>query len=214
MRTRLSSWSLIAAVALSFCLGAFTPTQAAAQERLLGFGLNFGVGFGAKSNWAVFPGWDDGDFEYDGHLSMEMPGFELRLFPSADVSIDFLWPIGRMVFINEEFGYGDSGSDFGLMAIMAHFYAEKEDTGDGKLSGFAIAPGMLFGGVPEYDMGVIGFLCRIGGDVISDDGTFGFGAYFRPAVMASGYEGGDPEPGLELMAEFTWTFYVPRPDGV
>jgi len=163
--------------------------------RFLGFGWNFGVGFGNALTTTAAS--DPGD---DAHLDFELPGFEVRIFPADHFSFDFLWRIGNAAWAKDQY----PGVKPFTMAFLTHFH-------DGRRS---VAPGVIFGSYGGSDVRMVGFVARLGGEVTNPEKTFGFGVHFRPAVTLTGYPGSDPEPGLELLCEFNWNFYIPRPAGM
>lgn len=167
-----------------------TVTEMSEGGRLLGLGTNLGLGFGHRQTTTAIP---DAD-EYDAHLDLELPGFEVRLFPADHFSFDFLWRIGNAAWAKDR-------SRSVTMMFLTHFYSDRR----------SVAPGVIFGQWRDSDVKIVGFVLRLGGEVTNPEKTFGFGVHFRPAVTLTGYPGDEPQPGAELMAEFNWTFYIPRP---
>ena len=163
--------------------------------QFLGFGWNFGLGFGngMTTNAMSEPGGD-------AHFDAEFPGFEFRLYPDDHFSFDFVWRIGNAAWANNEF----SGHGPVTMEFLPHFHNGRK----------SVATGVVFGGFRGTDVKIVGFVARLGGETLNPEKTFGFGMHFRPAVTLTGAPGWDPEPGLELMLEFNWNFYVPRPTGL
>ena len=163
--------------------------------RLLGFGWNFGAGFGHA--WSTTASSDPGS---DAHFDVELPGFEFRIFPANDFSFDFLWRIGNAAWASEEY----SGASPFTMMFLTHFHKGRH----------SVAPGVIFGSYKGSSIKMVGFVARLGGEVTNPEKTFGFGVHFRPAVTLTGAPGSDPQPGLELLCEFNWNFYIPRPAGM
>ena len=193
-----------------------TPILPSDAGRLIGFGLNFGVGFGHKYTTNAMPGADN----LDAHFDIELPGFELRLYPEESFSIDFLFKIGNATYLQSWLGsdygwyYGDTLYEFFLMTMYFHIHSPKQDTPDGAVA-FGVAPGIVFGGGTYLGQplgGQVGFSIRVGPEFSSPDGVVDMGIYFRPGAFVAMYEGDDEGmPGVEGMFEFTWTWNLPRP---
>lgn len=160
---------------------------------LLGFGWNFGVGFGYGWTTTANLPLDNGP-----HFGLEFPSFEFRLIPAADFSLDFQWRFSAVLSTAQPL------VDWPFMFVfMPHF---KKDE-------FSVAPGVMLGHSPVYGVGVVGFLGRIGGEIMDPESPFGFGVHFRPALVLTGHTPSRPSVGMELMCEFSWVFYIPRPTG-
>jgi len=170
--------------------------------RLLGLGTNIGVGFGYKSTYNASP--DDG---YDDwHDDVELPGLELRLFPSDRFSVDLLWQIGDMTWFLEKIG-----QQIACMMIFAHFYVTDGVVQNARV-GFSAAPGFIaVSNIETPSVGAIGLGTRLGVDLTSLDDLFGLGVYARPFVHVTKDYSGTTHGAFELVFEITWTWYVPRP---
>jgi len=195
-----------------------TPFTPAETGRLIGFGLNFGLGFGHKYTTNAMPAADN----LDAHFDIEVPGFELRLYPDDNFSLDFLFKIGNatqlQAWLGGDYGwyYGGQAYEFFLMNMYFHIHGPKQDVPDGAVA-MGVAPGIVLGGGTYYGQplgGQVGFSIRVGPEFSSPDGVFDFGIYFRPGAFIAMYvEDDEGMPGVEGMFEFTWTWNVPRPPG-
>ncbi len=195
----------------------------ASTGRFMGFGFNTSVGFGHKYTTNAML--TDPE-HFDGHMDLELPGFELRLFPEGDdFSLDLLFKFGSAAQYSmwaTANGFGSwAGTNVALMNLYFHFWGAPVHAGDG-LVAFSFAPGLTFGAGSYYTVlpvgGQIGFSMRIGAEFSNTDRTFGFGVHFRPGAFVGVlhedevfYQ--DVMPGAEGMIEFSWTWYVPRPAG-
>lgn len=195
----------------------------ASTGRFIGFGFNTSVGFGHKYTTNAML--TDPE-HFDGHMDLELPGFELRLFPEGDdFSLDLLFKFGSAAqysMWSTANGFGSwAGTNVALMNLYFHFWGAPAHVGDG-LVAFSFAPGITFGAGTYYTVmpagGQIGFSMRIGAEFSNTDRTFGFGVHFRPGAFVGVmhedevfYQ--DVMPGAEGMIEFSWTWYVPRPAG-
>ena len=196
-----------------------TPITPADSGRLIGFGFNFGIGFGHQYTTNAIP-----DLENpDAHFDIELPGFELRLYPDENFSIVFLFKVGNATYLQSWLGgsygsyYGSQSYEFFLMNMYFHIHGPKYEAPGGAVA-FGIAPGIVLGGGTYYEQplgGQIGFSIRVGPEFSSPDGVVDFGIYFRPGAFVAKYEGDDEGmPGVEAIFEFTWTWNIPRPPEV
>ena len=192
-----------------------------AGDRLLGFGFFYGIGAGFMGTLTAHPIQTTSDGPYLVHLDMDLPGFELRIHPSREFSINLLWHIGSTIFTaaDTDHHFGIPVNSF-LMTIFFHFHGPLLPTHNGDLTAFGIAPGLRIGRQEISASGSyagtnsIGFATRIGGEVVTPTKDFGFGVYFRPAISATRIDGySETIEGAELMVEFTWTFYAHVPEG-
>jgi len=192
-----------------------------AGDRLFGFGFFQALGFGFEITYMArsleLP--DDGP--YLVYPAMDLPGFEFQIYPSREFSVDLVWHIGTGIFYAAETSRlaGVPYSSL-LMTVYFHFHGPPVPVADGNHTSFGIAPGLRIGrqeataGGYSAAADTIGLATRIGGEVVAPTRDFGFGVYFRPAVMLTTVMG-YPEPfrGAELMVELTWTFYATIPAG-
>ncbi len=197
------------------CVLAFTITamsgEAAARDRLLGIGWGGAWGVQVDKDMDIF--FEAGDkayFAFDAN-------FEIRLFPTNDISIDFSFDIGETIRMYEDWpdDATKSSLDVGAFKVYAHFWVPQ---GDGKF--FSVAPfiglrGFDWAGIATATVFEIG--SRIGGEVyITDEMTMGF--YGRPSfhVTGSAYDywgmsDSESTPGFEAVFEMTWTVHLPIP---
>ena len=181
------------------------PSGFGAGGRLLGMGTYFGVGYGYNSTLNVIVNSNG----VGSHLDIQLPGFEFRVFPTDRVSIDFLFQIGNLAWIKDL-----SHDDLFILLMFAHIYAVEASVPQGRV-GFSIAPGMLAMTNLEYtDIGAFGGGFRVGLDATTSDDVFGFGIYLRPLFYVIKEQYGKNYGNFEMLLEFTWTWYVPRPPGV
>ena len=197
------------------------PAQAvptpAETGRSVGFGFNFGAGFGYGDTTNVLPGENP---DPDKHFDIELPGFELRLFPDDGFSLDFLFKIGNSAALNPGTGYGwyySNETDVMLMSLFFHFHLPRTALSADTNAALAIAPGLAFGGARMYGSpwwGQIGTSVRVGVDLTSSDGAFGFGIYARPGFSILHFPGySEVAKAAEVLAELTWSWYLPRAPG-
>jgi len=183
------------------------PTVAAplSEGRFIGLGTNIGVGFGYRDTYnASLDGFDD-----EWHDDVELPGLELRLFPTDRFSVDLLWQIGDMTWFREEFG-----AQIGCMMIFAHFYVADGEFTDGR-AGFSVAPGLLFvSNIDAPEIGAVGLGTRVGVDLTTPDDLFGLGVYARPFFHVTKDYADVTHGAFEMVFEITWTWYAPRPVGL
>jgi len=190
-------------------------------DRLFGFGLFHGIGFGFESTCMARSLEPPEDGPYLVYPAMDLPGFEFQIYPSRHFSIDLVWHIGSGIFYSAEMNrlWGIMTAT-GLMTVFFHVHGPLVPLADGNHSSFGVAPGLRLGRVEGTVDGyrvasdIIGLAARIGSEVVAPTRDFGFGIYFRPAVMLAVTEGySDPFRGAELMVELTWTFYANLPEG-
>lgn len=199
--------------------------------RIFGFGLNFGLGVGTDITVNATP-----DEKYPGtHFDVELPGFELRIFPADNFSIDLLWQIGDMAWLNDK---GIRERLLGI-TIFFHLHGRQMSMGPNTSVGFALAPYIfLFGEEgPGYSTSAfsrsssgkgIGLGTRVGTDIVGDDGVFAFGLYLRPGFAVLNFsEEISSSPGVsvtplddgfngtftsaELLLEINLSVNIPRP---
>ena len=198
------------------------PVTPAQTGRLMGFGFNTSLGFGHKYTTNALL--TDPE-HFDGHFDLELPGFEFRIFPEEDFSLDLLFKFGaaaqHSTWVTAN-GFGSwAGTNVALMNLYFHFYGAPVPAGNG-LVAFSFAPGLTLGAGTYYTVmpvgGQIGLSIRLGAEFNDADRVFGFGVHFRPGVFVGVFHedevfSDDVMPGVEGMIEFTWTWYVPRPAG-
>lgn len=179
-----------------------TPTKSSRpKRRLLGLGTNVGIGVGHQYTINASP---KGGF--DAHLDIELPGFELRIFPTDEFSIDINLQLGDMAWLAHK-----GGTSFFAMMTLAHFHLFSASAGSNSSVNFAIAPGFFFGARPASDDGMFGGGARIGVDFVDDDEVFGAGLYLRPLFYATSEYAGQRYENFELLLEFTVSVYIPTP---
>ncbi len=200
--------------------GAATPAR---NGRAVGFGMNMSVGFGHKYTTNTIL--TDPE-HFDGHMDLELPGFEFRIFPEENFSLDLLFKFGQSAQHSAwatSNGFSTwAGTNVVLLNMYFHFYGPRVAAGDG-FAAFSFAPGLILGGGTYYTVvpvgGQVGLSFRLGAEFTDPDQVFGFGVHFRPGVTAgafhedSFYSQDDVMPGVEGMIEFTWTWFAPRPTG-
>ncbi len=184
-------------------------------DRLIGFAMNLGFGAGHLGTYNFTP---EADFT-ESHFDVELPGFELRLFPAPDFSIDLLWQLGDMAwFKSKDFPDSFAGS------VFFHIHGPPASIGGSMNIGFAAAPGLsvtIQNGetieIMDFAMGMdaigVGAGTRLGVDLTSDSGLFGLGIYLRPGVHATVGAGGEIVKSHELLFEVNVGLYVLRPAG-
>jgi len=70
----------------------------------LAFGINVGFGGGQDTTLNYTPHFFGGVDKHGSHFDLELPGFELRLYPTDHFSFDFLWQVGNMDWGSKESG--------------------------------------------------------------------------------------------------------------
>jgi len=216
--------TLVAAILV--CLGAalLRPPTASAltlaelqaePDRMLGFGVSTGFGYGGGSTMNLLPGTQTGA----SHFDIELPGFELRVFPVDDISIDSLWRIGNMVYYYQQTTVNDANIPFYLQNVYCHFHGDRESFGKHAKLSFSAGPGVVIGASSWTDgdettyWGMLGVSGRFGADFVSNDKRFGYGLYLRPSLFfSSSPQGNRPYLGSDIMVEFSWTIYLHTPD--
>jgi hypothetical protein len=188
--------------------------NAGVVDRLLGFTMNLGFGGG---RYGTYNYTRSADFA-SSHFDVELPGFELRIFPIPGFSIDLLWQLGDAAWRKSKLS-----SDSFAMTVFFHIHTPPASVGDRMNIGFAAAPylgftiedgetieiqGMVLGG----DSIGVGTGARVGVDLFSDEGIFGLGAYLRPGFFATAGPFGDAVKSYEMLLEINVGLYVPRPD--
>ena len=197
-----------------------TPAR---NGRAVGFGMNMSVGFGHKYTTNAML--TDPE-HFDGHMDLELPGFEFRIFPEDNFSLDLLFKFGsaaQFSMWSTSNGFTTwAGTNVVLLNMYFHFYGPRVAAGDG-FAAFSFAPGLVLGGGTYYNVvpvgGQVDLSIRLGAEFTDPDQVFGFGVHFRPGVTVGMfhedgfYAQDDVMPGVEGMIEFTWTWFAPRPAG-
>jgi len=172
--------------------------------RLLGMGTFLGFGYGYNSTFNVMSHMRG----VGSHFDVQLPGFEFRVFPTDRFSFDFLFQIGNLAWAKAQ-----TDDRLFLLMMFGHIYAVEADLPRGRLN-FSIAPGIVAMTNLEYTkIGAFGGGLRVGIDAMSDDDVFGFGVYVRPLFYVIKEQYGKNYGNFEMLLEFTWTWYVPRPPG-
>jgi len=196
------------------------PPTPAEVGRGIGFGLNFGIGLGFGDTTNLVP---DTYGDPRRHLDIELPGFELRLFPDDRFSLDFLFKFGNSGALQGASPYGyfygmTNEMEVMLFSLYFHFHTPSKALNENSAVNFAVAPGLVLGGARLYGQpwwGQVGASIRICADFTSADGVFGFGAYVRPGISELRFDGySEPSKAGEILAEFTWSWYAPRAPGM
>jgi hypothetical protein len=195
------------------------PPTPAEVGRGIGFGFNFGLGLGYGDTTNLVPDTEGGS---GAHFDIELPGFELRLFPDDRFSLDFLFKFGSAAALqgpsNYGWYYGVNEIEVMLFSLYFHFHTPSKALGENSAVNLAIAPGVALGGARWYGSpwwGQIGASMRIGADFTSADGVMGFGVYARPGISMLVFDGySEPSNAAEVLLEFTWTWYTPRAPGM
>lgn len=196
-----------------------TPAQ---TGRGIGLGLNFGLGVGFGDTTNLLPQENAENFDNDRHFDIELPGFELRIFPSDRFSLDFLFKLGSAAALQNASGYGgwyymSNQMEVAMMALYFHVHAPTQTLSQDTGANFSIAPGIVFGGARAYGYAwweQIGGSLRVGMDLTSADGVFGMGIYARPGFALLHFDGySEPGKAAEILLELTWTWYLPRAPG-
>ena len=207
--------SLGATLTLSSTASALTLAEIQAEpDRLIGFGASTGFGYGGGATMNLLPGEQAGA----SHFDIELPGFELRVFPVDDISIDSLWRIGNMVYYYQQTTVNDTNIPFYLQNIYCHFHGDRHAFGPGAKLAFSAGPGVVIGASSWSDgddttyWGMFGLSGRFGADFLSNNKMFGYGIFLRPSLFfSSSPQGTRPYLGSDLLVEFTWTFYLLKP---
>jgi len=194
------------------------PRTPAEAGRAMGFGFNAGVGLGYDS---TVHGALLGE-QHDGlHMDLELPGFEMRLFPVDDFSIDLLFKVGSLAMRHLQEIPGEwymAEGPFAVMSVYWHFWGRDHWTGAAWITP-SLAPGITVGAngtIGPLPVGMhLGFSMRMGVEVSREDRVFGWGVHLRPGLGTGVIPWGiipDElyQPGAELMVEFTWCWYLPR----
>lgn len=216
---RLGYNALLASLLLATLIVPALP--AAAQERAMGMGWNFAGGFSVRKQGNLIGTLASQDLEYDwcgeDICDMEPPlpnlelfNFELRLFPKTDkFSIDMQWNLFSTIV-------GAATKPLAVPNFTQYTYAHFHTDPDAEAA-FAVAPGLIlnFGRFTSIiDYVTVGAACRVGGDILKSDKSFGMGIYARPGLFYTDIIGTDSSDyegiGFELVAELTWTIYALR----
>jgi len=207
MKVREHGLPLMAAIVGCLVVALATPTTASAEsDRLFAFGFNFASGYGAGTTVNPLPG----DQVGPSHFDLELPGFEFRLFPVDEISVDFLWRIGNMAFL-----YQDSGLPFYLQNIYVHFHGDRHPVTKAGQASFAAGPGLIIGAMSKdgIQWGMLGIGGRFGVDFTDNSNFVDIGVYFRPGLFfSSSPQGTRPYLGSEIFVELSCTFQVAKPE--
>ncbi len=196
------------------------PRRTAAETgRAVGFGMNtaWGLGWGSTTNTPLLGEQHDGP-----HMDIEPPGLELRLFPSDAFSIDVLIRIGSLLLraaLEQPNEWGYEEGPIPALNIYFHFWGEPRWAGGVWLTP-SIGPGIALGG--RYAIGPLlfpphtGITMRLGLEISSADRGFGWGVHVRPGIGMGGpvvalIDSDDLAAGAEVLLEFSWHLYSPRP---